>query len=135
MTEGRKRAISLRVSTVDLRQVKKLAQRLGARDSDVIKTYVRIGLGVGILASVAIDPVADADLAVLDAAHLFEVHTTWIGFRRGGLLRAYMYEFIERLAPHLPRKLVREAEKSVTQDEVDRIVAPLQIPLRGMPKP
>jgi LysR family cys regulon transcriptional activator len=108
---------------------------LTARDSDVIKTYVRIGLGVGILASVAIDPVADADLAVLDATHLFEGHTTWIGFRRGGLLRAYMYEFIERLAPHLPRKLVRESEKSVTQDEVDRIVAPLQIPLRGMPKP
>jgi LysR family cys regulon transcriptional activator len=107
---------------------------LTARDSDVIKTYVRIGLGVGILAGVAIDPMADADLAVLDAAHLFEGHTTWIGFRRGGLLRAYMYEFIERLAPHLPRKLVREAEKSATQDEVDRIVAPLQIPLRGTPK-
>ena len=59
-----------------------------------------------------IDPVADADLAVLDAAHLFEGHTTWIGFRRGALLRAYMYEFIELLAPHLPRKLVRETEKA-----------------------
>jgi len=63
---------------------------LTARDSDVIKTYVRIGLGVGILARLAIDPAADADLVVLDAAHLFEGHTTWIGFRRSALLRAYM---------------------------------------------
>jgi len=76
----------------------------------VIKTYVRIGLGVGILARLAIDPVMDADLVTLDAAHLFEGHTTWIGFRRSALLRAYMYEFIELLAPHLPRKLVRETE-------------------------
>ena len=72
---------------------------LTARDSDVIKTYVRIGLGVGILARLSIDPVADSDLEVLDAAHLFDGHTTWIGFRRSALLRAYMYEFIELLAP------------------------------------
>jgi LysR family transcriptional regulator, cys regulon transcriptional activator len=106
---------------------------LTARDSDVIKTYVRIGLGVGILARLAIDPVADSDLVVLDASHLFEGHTTWIGFRRSALLRAYMYEFIELLAPHLPRKLVREAEKFETQEEVDRILKGLVIPLRDTP--
>ena len=99
---------------------------LTARDSDVIKTYVRIGLGVGILARLAIDPATDSDLAVLDAAHLFEGHTTWIGFRRSALLRAYMYEFIELLAPHLPRKLVRETEKLETQEEVDRILEDLR---------
>jgi len=103
---------------------------LTARDSDVIKTYVRIGLGVGILASVAIDPAVDTDLTVLDAKHLFEGHTTWIGFRRSALLRAYMYDFVELLAPHLPRKLVRETEKSATQEEVDQIVAGLPIPSR-----
>ena len=103
---------------------------LTARDADVIKTYVRIGLGVGIVASVAIDPAGDADLAVLDAQHLFDGHTTWIGFRRGSLLRAYMYEFIELLAPHLPRKLVREAEKSETQEETDRVLEDLQVPVR-----
>jgi LysR family cys regulon transcriptional activator len=107
---------------------------LTAQDSDVIKTYVRVGLGVGILASVAIDAATDADLAVLDAAHLFEGHTTWIGFRRGALLRAYMHEFIELLAPHLPRKLVRDAEKSATQEDVERIVAALPIPLRDRRK-
>jgi len=106
---------------------------LTARDSDVIKTYVRIGLGVGILARLAIDPTADADLAVLDAAHLFEGHTTWIGFRRSALLRAYMYEFIELLAPHLPRKLVRDTEKLETQEEVDRSLQDLHIPLRDNP--
>src|SRR6202050_1356148 len=103
---------------------------LTARDSDVVKTYVRIGLGVGILAKLAIDPAADKDLAVLDAAHLFEGHTTWIGFRRSALLRAYMYEFVELLAPQLTRKLVREAEKSETQEAVDRALQDLHIPLR-----
>jgi LysR family cys regulon transcriptional activator len=103
---------------------------LTARDSDVIKTYVRIGLGVGILARLAIDPLTDGDLVVLDASHLFEGHTTWIGFRRSALLRAYMYEFIELLAPHLPRRLVRETEKLETQEEVDRILGDMQIPLR-----
>jgi LysR family cys regulon transcriptional activator len=106
---------------------------LTARDSDVIKTYVRIGLGVGILARLAIDPVVDADLVVLDAAHLFDGHTTWIGFRRSALLRAYMYEFIELVAPHLPRKLVRETEKLETQEEVDRILVGLKVPLRDNP--
>jgi LysR family transcriptional regulator, cys regulon transcriptional activator len=103
---------------------------LTARDSDVIKTYVRIGLGVGILAKLAVDPVIDSDLITLDAAHLFEGHTTWIGFRRGALLRSYMYEFIELLASHLPRKLVRAAEKLDTQEEVDRILAGFKVPLR-----
>jgi LysR family cys regulon transcriptional activator len=103
---------------------------LTARDSDVIKTYVRVGLGVGILAKLAVDPATDADLIALDAAHLFEGHTTWIGFRRGALLRAYMYEFIELLASHLPRKLVRAAEKVETQEEVERILAGFKVPLR-----
>ena len=71
--------------------------------------------------------------SVLDAAHLFEGHTTWIGFRRSALLRAYMYEFIELLAPHLPRKLVRESERTETQEEVDRILADLKVPLRDNP--
>src|SRR6202167_4885102 len=106
---------------------------LTARDSDVIKTYVRIGLGVGILARLSIDPAADGDLVVLDASHLFEGHTTWIGFRRSALLRVYMYEFIELLAPHLPRKLVREVEKLDTQEDVDKILKDLVIPLRDMP--
>ena len=86
-----------------------------------------------VLARLAIDPVTDSDLTVLDASHLFEGHTTWIGFRHSALLRAYMYEFIELLAPHLPRKLVREAEKLETQEEVDRVLKDLVIPQRDLP--
>ena len=63
---------------------------LTARDADVIKTYVRLGFGVGILADVAVDPETDKDLVSIDASHLFPLHTTWIGFSRGGLLRRYM---------------------------------------------
>jgi LysR family cys regulon transcriptional activator len=105
---------------------------LTAYDSDVIKTYVRAGLGVGILARLAVDPVADSDLSVLDAAHLLEGHTTWIGFRRGALLTAYMYAFIGQLAPHLLRPLVRAAERAQTQEEVDHLLEGCKIPLRDL---
>jgi LysR family transcriptional regulator, cys regulon transcriptional activator len=103
---------------------------LTARDADVIKTYVRIGLGVGIVAGFAMDPVVDSDLVVLDAAHLFDAHTTWIGFRRGALMRGYMYDFIERLAPHLSRERISTAEKLETQEKVDAFSAEFHVPLR-----
>jgi LysR family transcriptional regulator, cys regulon transcriptional activator len=103
---------------------------LTARDADVIKTYVRVGLGVGILARLAVDPVADADLVSLDASHLFGGHTTWIGFRRNSFLRGFMYKFIELLAPHLPRRLVRKIEELGAQEEVDRLVATTRVPTR-----
>jgi LysR family cys regulon transcriptional activator len=82
---------------------------LTARDADVIKTYVRLGLGVGIVASMAIDPIADADLVAIDGAHLFPSHTTWLGFRQGALLRGYTYKFIAELAPHLTRDVIEAA--------------------------
>jgi LysR family cys regulon transcriptional activator len=82
---------------------------LTARDSDVIKTYVRLGLGVGIVASVAVEAVNDADLVVLDASHLFPIHTTWVGFRRGTLLRNFAYDFIQLFGPHLTKRLVDRA--------------------------
>jgi len=81
---------------------------LTAVDADVIKTYVRLGLGVGIIASMAYDEKIDKDLILLPADHLFETSVTHIGFRRGMLLRGYMYDFIEAFAPHLKRALVDE---------------------------
>jgi len=101
---------------------------LTAWDSDVIKKYVREGLGVGIIANVAIDGVEDADLKVRDASHLFPVHTTWAGFRRGVLLRGFMYDFLQMLAPHLSTRIVQNAEGSATQEEVDREFAAVKIP-------
>tara|TARA_R110000850_G_scaffold189247_9_gene315089 strand:+ start:20553 stop:21533 length:981 start_codon:yes stop_codon:yes gene_type:complete len=81
---------------------------LTAVDADVIKTYVRLGLGAGIVAGLAYDPAQDADLVALRADHLFERSTTHIGFRRSIFLRGYMYEFINTFAPHLKREIVDE---------------------------
>jgi LysR family cys regulon transcriptional activator len=69
---------------------------------------VRLGLGVGIVASMVYDPDLDHDLVQLPADHLFEPSTTHIGFRRGIFLRGYMYEFISQFAPHLTRSLIDE---------------------------
>lgn len=101
-----------------------------ARDSDVIKTYVRLGLGVGIVASMAIDPKEDADLVVLDARHLLPGHTTWIGFRRGLLLRRYMYDFVQLLAPHLDRRTVERANRLASNEAVTKFLGDLDLPLR-----
>jgi LysR family cys regulon transcriptional activator len=78
-------------------------------DSDVIKTYVELGLGVGIIAAMAFDPVRDAALRALDARHLFRVNTTRVAVRRGALLRGFAYDFIERFAPRLTRSSVERA--------------------------
>jgi LysR family cys regulon transcriptional activator len=103
---------------------------LTARDADVIKTYVRLGLGVGILASMAIDPREDADLVQIDTSHLFPEHLTWIGFRRGGLLRKYQVDFVQLFAPHLTRRIIERATGAATQADVDELVAGLELPLR-----
>ena len=79
---------------------------LTALDADVIKTYVELGLGVGILAKMAFDSKRDRTLRALDAGHLFESSTTRLGIKRGAYLRRYAYEFIELFAPHLSRNIV-----------------------------
>jgi LysR family cys regulon transcriptional activator len=79
---------------------------LSAQDSDVIKTYVELGLGVGILAKMAFDPRRDRPLRAIDASHLFESSTTRLGIKRGAYLRRYAYDFIETFAPQLPRSIV-----------------------------
>ncbi|WP_106478562.1 HTH-type transcriptional regulator CysB [Phytohalomonas tamaricis] len=82
---------------------------LTASDADVIKTYVRLGMGVGIVAHMAVDPVADRDLVVIDASHLFASSTTKIGIRRGTFMRSYMFDFLQRFAAHLDRDTVEAA--------------------------
>jgi LysR family transcriptional regulator, cys regulon transcriptional activator len=100
-----------------------------ARDADVIKTYVRLGLGVGIVAHMAMEE-GETDLDVIEASHLFPVHTTWLGFRRGTLLRKYMYEFAQLLAPHLDRRLVDRAHRAATPEEVDKLFEGIPLPER-----
>ena len=100
-----------------------------ARDADVIQTYVRLGLGVGIVAHMAVDE-HDPDLVALDSSHLFAAHTTWIGFRRGTVLRKYMYEFAQLLAPHLDRRLIERAHRAGSAAEVAALFSDTVLPQR-----
>ena len=100
-----------------------------ARDADVIQTYVRLGLGVGIVAHMAIDE-HDPHLVAVDASHLFAPHTTWIGFRRGALLRGYMYDFAQLLAPHLDRRLIDRAHRAASAAEVEALFDGTVLPQR-----
>jgi LysR family cys regulon transcriptional activator len=101
-----------------------------ARDADVIKTYVRLGLGVGIVARMAVTPSEDADLTAIDSSHMFPAHTTWIGFRRGTLLRKYMYDFAQLLAPHLDRRLVDRAHRLDSAQAVAELFVDQELPER-----
>lgn len=98
-----------------------------ALDADVIKTYVRLGLGIGIVAKMAYDARADVDLTALDASHLFEARTTMIGFRRGNFLRGYMYDFIELFAPHLTQEIVDAAGHARSKQEEERLFHNLRL--------
>jgi len=82
---------------------------LTALDTDVIKTYVELGMGVGIIAAMAHDPLRDSGFARLDAAHLFAPSTTRLALRRDVFLRGYVYDFIGRFAPALDRAAVDAA--------------------------
>ena len=94
---------------------------LTARDSDVIKTYVRLGLGVGIVACMSRNDSEDRDLVSIDGSRLFPQYTSWIGVRRGRLLRGYMYEFMRQFAPHLKRRVVDQALRAKDSVAVERI--------------
>lgn len=99
-----------------------------AADADVIKTYVRLGMGVGIVATMAYDPDLDSDLVSIDASHLFEHSVTRLGFRRGILLRGYMYDFIELFAPHLTRKVTQRAAATDGKAELEQVFRTMNLP-------
>ena len=88
---------------------------LAAIDSDVIKTYVELGLGVGIIAAMAYDPRRDADLRMLEASHLFRTNMTRIALLRDRRLRHFTYTFIELFAPRLTRAVVEKAMSGSTE--------------------
>lgn len=99
-----------------------------AADADVIKTYVKLGIGVGIVASMAFDVDIDKELVAIDASHLFASSTTKIGLRRGTILRGFMYEFIELFAPHLDKALVDKALKTRKNEEIEQLFAGVELP-------
>jgi LysR family transcriptional regulator, cys regulon transcriptional activator len=81
---------------------------MSALDADVIKSYVELGLGIGIVASMAFNPLKDTGLRLLDSQHLFEENVTRIALHRGHYLRGFAYRFIELCAPALTQAYVRE---------------------------
>lgn len=101
-----------------------------ARDADVIKTYVRMGLGVGIVASMAADCADRKDLQAIDADGLFPRSTTWIGFRKDMVLRRYMLDFVQLFAPHLSTRKLEDVRRARSQDEIDAIFDANELPLR-----
>jgi LysR family cys regulon transcriptional activator len=102
-----------------------------ARDADIIKTYVRMGMGVGIVAPMAYECQDQKDLTAISAAGLFPRVTTWLGFRRDAVLRRYMVEFVTLFAPHLTPQLTRKAAQLPTQAEVDALFDEETLPLRA----
>ena len=102
-----------------------------ARDADVIKTYVRMGLGVGIVASMAEDCDDQKDLIAIDARGLFPRSTTWIGFRKDVVLRRYMLDFIRLFAPHITAEQLEQTRHARSQSDIDRLYRDANLPIRG----
>ena len=101
---------------------------LTAVDADVIKTYVRLGLGVGIVARMAYDKNIDQDLVAIDAGHLFGKSITKIGIRKDAFLRGYMYDFIQLFAPHLSREIINAAMELKEQAAINSLFDNINLP-------
>lgn len=102
-----------------------------ARDADVIKTYVRMGLGVGIVASMAADCDDRKDLQVINAEGLFPRSTTWIGYRKNAVLRRYMFDFLQLFASHISSKQLDDIRRATSQEDIDALFDPKALPLRA----
>ena len=100
-----------------------------ATDADIIKDYVRMGLGVGIVATLAHDADKESGLRAIDASGLIEVSTARLVFRRGLFIRGYMYDFLEAFAPHLTRELVEAALSVRTRSAMDPLLVDVDLPL------
>ena len=100
-----------------------------ATDADVIKTYVRLGLGVGIMASMAHTEL-DKDLVAIDASHLFRASMTNIAFKHSTFLRNYMYDFMEYFSPHLTRPVVEKAESLRDNNAVKRLFEGIELEVK-----
>lgn len=100
-----------------------------AVDADVIKTYVRLGLGIGIVANMAYDHQKDKDLVALDASHLFGSSTTHIAFRKDKFLRKFIFDFLEMFASHLTKEKVIEALRCSTAVERSQLFSNNDMPL------
>ena len=103
---------------------------MSAVDTDVIKRYVRLGFGVGIIASMAFEPEHDDDLVAIDAGHLFQPSTVYIGCRRATFLRQYMIDFVGLFAPHLQPELIQAALAAPSPAECAKLFEQIELPRR-----
>jgi len=102
-----------------------------ARDADVIKTYVRMGLGIGVVAGMAYEPDDHKHLTAIKVNGLFPRSTTWIGFRRNTVLRCYMADFIRLFAPHVSAEQIDKAARADNQQELDQLFRNTRLPIRN----
>lgn len=100
-----------------------------ARDADVIKTYVRIGMGVGVIAPMALQGSDLQDFHVRSAAGLFPRVTTWLGVPRDRVLRGYNRAFIGLFAPHWPMAQIDAAAGAQSQAQIDELASKITLPL------
>jgi len=100
-----------------------------ARDADVIKTYVRMGLGVGIVAGMADDH--DDDMTAIPATGLFPRSTTWIGYRKDIVLRRYMLEFVQLFAPHITPDQLEQTRHVRSQIDIDKLFNGAALPVKS----
>lgn len=101
-----------------------------ATDADVIKTYVRLGLGVGVIASMAVNENIDKDLVSIKATNIFNYSTTKIGFRRSTFFRSYMYDFMQRFSLHLTRDIVETAMTLRTNEDIEEMFKNIKLPVK-----
>jgi len=103
-----------------------------ARDSDVIKTYVKLGLGVGVMAPMALIDQDMNGLVALEVTGLFPRLCTWVGFRKDLSLRNFMYFFLASIAPHLDERTVKRALELAEQEEIDAMFPESALPFAGL---
>ena len=102
-----------------------------ARDADVIKTYVRMGMGAGVIAPMALQCDEQQHFRTISAKGLFPRVTTWIGVPRDRVFRRYMRDFVSLFAPHWPAHLIEQAATAGSQDDVNALAATIKLPLRN----
>lgn len=102
-----------------------------ARDSDVIKTYVRMGIGIGIVAGMAYEPHDRQSLTAIPVKGLFPRCTAWVGIRKNTMLRCYMADFLKLFAPHLNSNQIERVARASSQQEIDQLIADAGLPVRN----
>ena len=102
-----------------------------ARDSDVIKTYVRMGIGIGIVAGMAYEPQDKSSLTAIPVKGMFPRCTAWVGMRRNTMLRCYMTDFLKLFAPQLNCDQIERVARANTQAEIDLLTKDTGLPIRN----